>query len=282
MYYRKTKNRILASVLLLAVVLCISLNSSGFAYTRDFYGVFSPMGAIGHGVLNSEDIINLGAILPSGDITNDSWYDDTNTGNNNRILIYHTHTNEAYLETDENRFENLAGRSSNAELTVKKVGKTLQDALAAYGFDSDHNPANNEEQGYNNAYYLSADLIESMIEQNGEYMAYIDVHRDAYIKNTVPTVTINGQSVARIMLVVGGKSDYADENYAFALKVAEELNKVDPQLCEKVSFVQSSKYNQNSDHFLLVEVGDNAVTIDEACRAVEYVAMAVAKVLNNE
>ena len=61
----------------------------------------------------------------------------------------------------------------------------------------------------------------------------------------------------------------------------EELNKIHPQLCEKVLYVQSSRYNMiESDNCMIVEVGDNNVTVQEACRAAEYVAEAVSKVLN--
>ena len=62
-----------------------------------------------------------------------------------------------------------------------------------------------------------------------------------------------------------------------------ELNAIHPKLCEKVLVATNSKYNQDySDKCLLIEVGDNAVTVEEACNAAEYVAIAIGRVLAKE
>ena len=130
---------------------------------------------------------------------------------------------------------------------------------------------------------MSGELINSNIQANGEYTVYIDLHRDAYAQNTIPTVEIDGKSVAKVMLVVGGKSSNTEKNREFANKVAQELKAIHPSLCEKVLFATQSKYNQEyADRCLLIEVGDNAVTVEEACNASEYVALAIGRVLARE
>ena len=83
--------------------------------------------------------------------------------------------------------------------------------------------------------------------------------------------------VAKVMFVVGTQAPDYKNNLALAEKMMELLNEIHPQLCERVLEVDTN-YNQNiSDHALLIEVGDNAVTAEEASRAAEYVAQALAE-----
>ena len=289
MYYRKTKNKLLACIILLALVMFMFSNNTSLADTSvPPASAFCPWNVIGSELISQSsdyydsDYISLLNVESARDAVHDEVPLPT-AENNNKILIYHTHTNEAYLESDESRFINLASRSQNAAFTVQEVGKALKNEFAVLGIDSDHDTTNNEAQGYKMAYKMSYASVDTMIEQNGDYIAYLDVHRDAYIANTVPTVTINGESVARIMLVVGGQSPHAEQNHAFARAIMEELNKIHPQLCEKVLYVQSSKYNRiEADNCVIVEVGDNNVTVSEACRAAHYVALAISKVLQRE
>ena len=291
MLYRKTRNKIIVCALLLLAVILILPNIDVMASANNDVTTFSPFLIIKQPTNSSDDEEDIHLINVNEGSASDGEYffdpegltTEKNTNTNNKILIYHTHTNEAYLETTENRFQNLAARSDNYNLTVKAVGDALQKGFANMGIDSNHSVVNNERNGYSSAYKTSKECINEMVAQNGEYRVYIDLHRDAYVGGGMPTIEIDGKSVARVMLVVGGKAQGSDKNNAFALKVADELNKIHPKLCKKVLFVQNSIYNQDvSDHCLLVEVGDNAVSVEEACNAAEYVAKAVSKVLNAE
>ena len=204
----------------------------------------------------------------------------TSTGETNgSVLIYHTHTNEAYLKTEEERARaQYAGRSNDAEYTVVKAGNALTEALEHYGISVDHDIRNNEVNGYNRCYATSMSNIAALSQQNGKYSLYIDLHRDSYSANVSPTVTIDGKEVAKIMLVVGKKAPGYESNVRIANALMERLNQIHPQLCERV-LEADTYYNQNiSDHALLIEVGDNAVTAEEASRAAEYIARALAEI----
>ncbi len=265
MYYsNKTTERILASLLLLSITLCMHAVSNSTAVGGIAFSPWGQICADSVAVLSSEVLRAEVSEIP------------VEYEANCRVLIYHTHTTEAYLQNPENRYENLAGRSDKPELTVKQVGEVLSKSFAQLGFDAHHDTANNEAQGYNNAYGLSDRLITDNIERNGEYLIHIDLHRDAYSKNTSPVVEIDGESVAKIMFVVGGKTSNSAQNQAFAAEIARELNNIHPELCEKVLVKSGSHFNQmHSDRSLLIEVGDNAVTVEEACRSAEYVAKAI-------
>ncbi len=283
MHYNKILFRLITSLFVMVMTVYVSLSETSVnASTEHKNTLFSPFAYIG-AIPDEDEKIKIENVekTEDDDTRHDVETDDENMSTNNRILVYHSHTTEAYLESAENRYENLASRSSVESLTVKKVGEALCDAFAKYGIDSDHDKTNNEAKGYSYAYTESRETIAKNVDMNGEYKLYIDLHRDAYVKNTVPTVEIDGKSVAKIMLVVGGKSLYADENYALAKKIEKELDAIHPDLCEKVRYVSSSIYNQDiSTSCILVEIGDNAVSIEEACNAAEYAAMAISKVLN--
>ncbi len=311
MYSRTTRNKILASILLLIITLCASGDNKSYADTNIFAESFSPSEVLLETPSPSPDTVPTATptpiisestptpevtptpeISPTPGVELDNITtpsptpppDDAPTlsENNGKVFIYHSHTNEAYLKSEADRDVNPAGRSNDASITVKAAGEALKNSLAMLGIDTDHDLTNNEANGYSSAYKTSHITVQNAIAQNGKYTAYLDIHRDAFIKGTIPTVKINGENVARIMLVVGGSSPHASGNHEFAKKIMAELNKIHPSLCEKVLYVQNSAYNKiESDNCVIVEIGDNNVTTEEACRAANYVAEAVAKVLNS-
>lgn len=249
-------------------------------YPNEYVGVFADMAEIvdiggyeeegGISIIDAKPFITEIEKLPADITENDEV--------NGKVLIYHTHTNEAYLKNEQERIQQLyASRTNDSEYTVVKTGNTLTDALEKYGISVDHDTSNNEENGYNRAYATSMSNITSMTKENGKYSLYIDLHRDSYTKNVDSTVTIDGVKVAKVMFVVGTQAPDYKNNLALAEKMMELLNEIHPQLCERVLEVDTN-YNQNiSDHALLIEVGDNAVTAEEASRAAEYVAQALAE-----
>lgn len=249
-------------------------------YPNEYVGVFADMAEIvdvggyeeegGISIIDAKPFITDIEKLPA-DITESDEV-------NGKVLIYHTHTNEAYLKNEQERIQQLyASRTNDREYTVVKAGNAMTDALEKYGISVDHDTSNNEENGYNRAYATSMSNITSMTKQNGKYSLYIDLHRDSYTKNVDSTVTIDGVKVAKVMFVVGTQAPDYKKNLALAEKMMELLNEIHPQLCERVLEV-NTHYNQNiSDHALLIEVGDNAVTAEEASRAAEYVAQALAE-----
>ncbi len=307
MYRRSTRNKILISTLLLIATLFISGNKTGYADTDIMADIFMPFGLIAvkpsmepaHTPTLPPDTPDLPTVStaaplntpePTPTATPLPTFTPTPTPlpteppeetTNKKVYIYHTHTNEAYLKSEADRNINLAGRSDDATITVKAAGEALKDKLVSLGIDTVHDKTNNEASGYSSAYKTSYVTVDKAIEAHGEFDVYLDVHRDAFISGTTPTVSIDGIEVARIMLVVGGKSNRADKNHEFAKKLMSELNKIHPKLCEKVLYVESSAYNKiDADKCLIVEVGDNNVTAEEAKRAAEYVALATAKILN--
>ncbi len=110
----------------------------------------------------------------------------------------------------------------------------------------------------------------------------LDIHRDAYTKNSWDPkyVVIDGQRVARILVVVGKGEGYDDkpnyqQNLLFAQELTDNLNKIHPDLAKEV-LIKSGRYNQHlSDKCLLIEIGHHENTLEEALAATKYVSQAI-------
>ena len=123
---------------------------------------------------------------------------------------------------------------------------------------------------------------------------FIDVHRDAGKTHEEGSdyVIINGEKVARMMFVVGtgegatgtGFGEMPDfaSNYALAKSITEQLLEIHPKLMRNIR-VKTGRYNQHiSNQCLLVEVGHNINTLEEAMAAIPYLAEAIAACAGQE
>ena len=189
------------------------------------------------------------------------------------VLIYHTHTHEAYRQVAEE-----AWRTLDESHSVVRVGDELASQLKARGFEVVHDTTDHEQNDMMTAYTRSLKTLEGY---ERTFDLYIDLHRDAYIEGVDPKPIVNGDpQPARLMLLVGNgegftvKPHYA-ENLAFARALTEEINRVSPGLCKDV-LVKDGRYNQNIGVFsILVEVGHNQNTLAEALDSVPALAEAI-------
>ncbi|MBO5726045.1 MAG: stage II sporulation protein P, partial [Clostridia bacterium] len=95
-----------------------------------------------------------------------------------------------------------------------------------------------------------------------------------------------GKNAAQVMLVMGsqtgGITNYPNwkENLSLALKYQQTLEVMYPGLARAVT-LNSGKYNQNlSKGSILLEVGTEANTLDEAKRGAAYAGDALVSLLN--
>lgn len=195
------------------------------------------------------------------------------------VLIYHTHTHEAYRQVAEDEYIAVeAWRTLDETHSVVRVGDELAAALNNRGFEVVHDTTDHEQNDMMTAYTRSLETLENY---DRTFDLYIDLHRDAYIEGVDPKPIINGQSqTARLMLLVGNgkgftvKPHYA-ENLAFARALTYEINLVSPGLCKDV-LVKDGRYNQNIGGFnILVEVGHNQNTLAEALSSIPPLADAL-------
>ncbi len=208
-----------------------------------------------------------------------------------RILIYHTHSTEAYTQTPESKYvESGEWRTLNEEKNIVAVGELLAKILREqYGCNVLHDKTNHEPPKLATSYSRSEVTMKRYKEMYPSLTMFIDVHRDA---GGEPMVTeIDGKRVARLMFVVGtgegatgtGYKEMPDfeSNYALALAVTNRLAEIDEGLPRNIR-VKVNRYNQHiSNQCLLIEVGDNMNTLEEALNAVPYFAQALMDVAGN-
>lgn len=212
-------------------------------------------------------------------------------GKEPKILIYHTHTTEAYLQTDKDKYEESGKwRTRDNDKNVVAVGEKLAECLRSYGIAVIHDTTDHEPPKLATSYSRSLKTMEKYRDKYPSITMYIDLHRDSFGKNpTEPAdfVTINGRQCARLMFVVGtgkgatgtgyGQMPDFDSNYALAERITNTLKGIDPGLTRDIR-VKPGRYNQHvSNQCLLVEVGHNANTFEQALNSIDYLAAAIAE-----
>jgi stage II sporulation protein P len=183
------------------------------------------------------------------------------------VLLYHTHISESFSEV---RF------TDNLDHTVARLGVELVRLLEKeYGIPVWHDQGVYD-QPRTTAYEKARPLIGGIIEKNPQLKMVIDLHRDGVARN-VTTADFQGSPIAKFLLVVGtGHPDW-HENYRIALRLHRELEAVAPGLSRGVR-MQDFVYNQDlHPRSILVEVGGHENSLEEAMRAVPYLAEALAR-----
>lgn len=198
-----------------------------------------------------------------------------------RILIYHTHTHEAYAQDQENPYDAIeAWRTADQSHSVVRVGSKLAELLRERGYYVIHDTTDHELDSLDDSYIRSLDTLEA---RSGEFDISIDLHRDAYIEGQTDCLrTDDGGSFAQIMLLVGRGDAYAPQdrpdyeaNLHFAQQLTGELNRILPGIGRNVT-VKTGRYNQHlGKPGLLVEVGHNRNSLDQAIASMPCLADAL-------
>ncbi|TDX51079.1 stage II sporulation protein P [Orenia marismortui] len=198
------------------------------------------------------------------------------------VGIYHTHTAENY----ENRgYNSRAGSGNRGDVVL--VGNELSKVLKEkYNILSVHSKRVNDKT-YGKSYINSLKTVESIVKNNSELQMVFDIHRDAigHGSKDLITTTINGQKVARIMIIVtnnqyGLPHPNWKENFKFAKRLAQKMNAMYPGLLRDVKLLSNRRYNQHvHNHALLLEVGGAKNTIEEAKRSADLLADVLASLI---
>lgn len=206
------------------------------------------------------------------------------------VLIFHTHTTEAYQTLDLGWYSNsVVTRSNDSATNMVRVGDEIAEQLEEAGIGVIHDTTIHDTT-YSGAYARSEAQIEKYMEEYPSLQVLLDIHRDA-IKNpdtgvmTKPTAEINGKKAAQIMIVSGcedgGVTGFPDWEYnlRFALNLQKECEDKYPGLVRPLFFC-SRQYNMHKSHCsLLIEMGSDANTLDEAAYSGRLLGDALASLL---
>lgn len=219
-------------------------------------------------------------------------------GEGPKVLIYHSHSREAYMQDPDDPYEEVAReafRSNDMNHTVISVGKALAGYLTSLGIPTLHDATDHEGNDYNSAYNKSLETIRQMKDEYKSLQMFIDVHRNSYGKGSTKNpddevVIINGERVAKLFVVIGTGDDIEggpeekpnwQENAKFAMKLTNKLNEMYPGIAKNV-FYRTGRYNQHvSTKAILIEIGSTFTTQKEALRTTKYLAEALRELIHD-
>ena len=209
-----------------------------------------------------------------------------------KVLIFHTHSHEGYADSD---------MSNGLEDGIIGTGERLKDILENdYGIETMHCTQSfdyvDSKMTTTGAYERMEPVIEQILKENPSIEIAIDLHRDGVKDETVRLVTqINDKPTAQLMFfngicriydgdrlikTAGLDSPYINENLAFSFCMKYAADKLYSGLARK-NYINAYRYSLNMlPKSLLVEVGAQTNTKEEAMNAMEPLAEILYSVIN--
>lgn len=206
------------------------------------------------------------------------------------VLIYHTHTSEAYSKDAPGfYYTDMETRTQNQDMSVVAAGEEMARALEARGIGVVHDKTVND-LAYNGSYSRSWEVIQKNLEEYPDIQVTIDLHRDSMTTEAgvkyKPTAQIGGRNAAQAMLLAGCDAsgewgDFPDWewNLRLILRVQQKAQELYPGLMRPLNF-SDSKYNMNATRgSMLIEVGTEVNTVAEAKYTGQLLGEALAETL---
>lgn len=210
-------------------------------------------------------------------------------GDEPKILIYHTHSQEGYADSE----------AGNPEDTVVGVGNELEKILEEkYGVAVYHDLSiydmQDGEVDRNQAYSQAAVSVQNILDENPSIEVVLDLHRDGVAEDVHLVTELNGKDTAQIMFLNGLCRDSngddnnfignpnLEDNLAFSLQLQLKAKAYFPDLVRHI-YLRAYRYNLHfKPRSLLVEVGAQNNTVEEAKNAMEPLADILYAVLTGQ
>ena len=204
-----------------------------------------------------------------------------------QILIYHTHGgSEAFVDS----------KKGDINDSVVGVGNTLATILKEkYGYNVIHDKKRydvfNGRIDRNKGYNASLSGVEKQLSEHPSIEVLIDLHRNSSTNNKKEVVMINGKETAPIMFFNGlsrnTNGDIArlhnpnlQSNLAFGLQLKLKAMDLYPDFTKRI-YLKNYRYNLHlREKALLIELGSELNTVEEANNAMEPLARVLNEVLN--
>lgn len=196
-----------------------------------------------------------------------------------QVLIYHTHSTEAYTPDGTDTYEASGEyRTRDTNQNVVRVGTELKNVLEARGIGVIHITDIFDDPAYNGSYGRSLTAAEEVLAQYPDIAVTIDLHRDAILNDDGSqyrvATTLDGQEVAQLMLVIGTDGSGLShpnwpDNMNFAVNLQADVNGAYPGLMRDVN-LRSQRFNTHlRSGSILLECGSSGNTLQEAIRGVK-------------
>ena len=205
-----------------------------------------------------------------------------------QILLYHTHSQEAFADSKEGEVEDTIIGVGNylTELLTKNYGYQVIHVTEAFDMESG-------ELDRSAAYDYAGTYLETILEENPSIEVVIDLHRDGVSENRHLVTEINGKPTAQIMFYNGlsytiarGSLDYLpnpyiQDNLAFSFQMEYQAAQYYPDFYRGI-YLAGYRYNLHlRPRSVLVEAGAQTNTVQEVKNAMEPFADILNRVLQN-
>ncbi|MCC8081420.1 MAG: stage II sporulation protein P [Lachnospiraceae bacterium] len=254
-----------------ASALSVSLEKlNDFDYLiQNFYTVDSTT-TIDSSRLNAQELLNIDCSI------------EKKADGEPQILIYHTHASEGYSDSV----------SGDYSTTVVGVGARLAEILEdTYGYQVLHDTGVYD-RDRDRAYSVAEPYVEQILADNPSIEVVIDLHRDGVADSTRLVTEQNGVQMAQIMFFNGLSrttsmgdisylaNPYITDNLAFSLQMQLAATEMYPDFTRKI-YLKGYRYNMHlMPKSLLIEVGAQTNTLEEAVNAMEPLAAILDQVLS--
>lgn len=205
-----------------------------------------------------------------------------------QILLYHTHSQEAFADSKEGEVEDTIIGVGNylTELLTKNYGYQVIHVTEAFDMESG-------ELDRSAAYDYAGTYLETILEENPSIEVVIDLHRDGVPENRHLVTEINGKPTAQIMFYNGlsytiarGSLDYLpnpyiQDNLAFSFQMEYQAAQYYPDFYRGI-YLAGYRYNLHlRPRSVLVEAGAQTNTVQEVKNAMEPFADILNRVLQD-
>lgn len=207
-----------------------------------------------------------------------------------KVLIYHTHTSEAYTPSKEYNYEESDPyRCEDTAYNIVLIGNRIKEVLENRGIGVVHDTTSHDFPSYSGSYNRSLESAVKDLTANPSIEIVLDIHRDAISDNNggyLKTIAeIGGEKCAQPLIIVGTDAGGLEHpswknNLILGLKLQQKLNEMYPGLARALN-LREERFNGNvSKGALLIEIGSNGNTTEEALRCAEYVGDAIAALID--
>lgn len=209
-----------------------------------------------------------------------------------QVLIFHTHTSESYMSKDIGFFyDSFYPRSLDNSKNVTRVGQAIADKLNQNGIGVIHDETYHDNPTYNGSYSRSAQTIKNNLNNHPSIQVVIDIHRDSLGTNETgkikPTFKYGDKKAAQLMIISGCDPDGTlgfpnwRKNLRLALLLQKYCETMFPGITRPLNFAKV-KYNEHlTPGSLLIEVGSDVNTLEEAIYTGSMLGESLAKMLND-
>ena len=204
------------------------------------------------------------------------------------VLVIHTHTTECY---NGDAMSGETERTTDDARNMTAVGNVICGILEENGIKTVHDTTVHDYPSYKSAYTRALTTINSNLKKYPSIKVTLDVHRDAFVYEDGSKLRVasdqNGTETAKVMLVVGTDSMGLEHpnwrgNLAFAAKIQNTAQIMYPGLMRPID-IRRERFNMHAaPGSILLEVGSNGNSLQEALEGGADIARAISAVLLND